>query len=245
MTLIIRATGTDVDFSQNALGGNLTSIRTGLVGEYLFGGTLSDSLINWANPDLPLLAVGSPTIGATSAACSPGNGFNTQLKEAGDITVVAVGYSTYAGFATAISNYNGTNAGSSFGLFTNAQTGKIHVQAHLSDNTTTVQNQLDMATPQGEYRTMAGRIGSGTNFLHNNTQYKNGVKTSNNLTTSGTRGTNNTHNIGIGSYVSGSGFPGTITLAAALIYNRVLTDTELDNLYAQVRASLASRSVTT
>lgn len=245
MTLVIRAKGADVDFSQNSLGGSLTSIRTGLVGEYLFGGTLSESLINWANLDLPLLAVGSPTISATSAACSPGNGFNTQLKEAGDLTVAAVGYSTYAGFATAISNFNGTNNGSSFGLFTNASTGKIHVQAHLSDNATTIQNQLNMATPQGDYRLMAGRIGSGANFLHNNAQYKSGVKTSNNLTTSGTRGTNNTHNIGIGSSVSGVGFPGTITLAAALIYNRVLTDTELDTLYAQVRASLASRGVAT
>lgn len=245
MTLIIRATGTDVDFSQNSLGGVLTSIRTGLVGEYLFGGTLSQSLINWANLGLPLLAVGSPTISAASAACGPGNGFNTQLKEAGDLTVVAVGYSTYAGFASAISNFNGTNSGSSFGLFTNASTGKIYVQAHLSDNATTVQNQLNMATPQGEYRLMAGRIGSGTGFLHANAQYKSGVKTSNNLTTSGTRGANNTHDIGIGSYVSGSSFPGTITLATALIYNRVLTDTELDTLYAEVRASLGSRGVTT
>lgn len=245
MTLIIRATGSDVDFSSNALGGVLTSIRTGLVGEYAFGGTLTESRTNWANPDLPLLAVGSPTVGVSSVACSPGNGFDTQLKETGDLTVIAVGYSTYAGFATAISNFNGTNAGQSFGLFLNAQTGKVHVQAHLSDNVTTIQNQLDMATPNGEHRMVAGRIGSGTGFAHYNDQYKNGTHTSNKLMTSGTRGTNASHNIGIGSYVSGSGFPGTVTLAAALIYNRLLSDGELDTVYSQVRAAMSYRGVTT
>lgn len=66
-------------------------VKTGLVGLYVFGGDLTMSLINRANPDLPALAVGDPTIESVGAVLNGGNCIDTQLfSSAAGQTVIVI-----------------------------------------------------------------------------------------------------------------------------------------------------------
>lgn len=61
------------------------------VGAYTFGGSsVEGSCRNFANPDLPLLPIGSPTINAVGASLDYLNGFDTQLPETAAFTLLAI-----------------------------------------------------------------------------------------------------------------------------------------------------------
>lgn len=67
--------------------------RSGLVGEYLFGGDFAKSSRNLANADLPLLQVGSPVYGENFARVQSGSagfGFNTQITPLIDCTIIDI-----------------------------------------------------------------------------------------------------------------------------------------------------------
>lgn len=236
MALIITASGSDVNFSSNALGGILTSVRTNLIGEYLFGAALSTSEINYANNSNPLTVVGSGPAISSNYATFNANGFNTQLYADGELTVISIYKKGTADFGAALSNFNGSNANTSFGLFPNGLTNITYVQAPLG--TSNSQATLVFQPPVSDWRMLAGRLGVGSNFAHYVDDFHNGVLTSNHSTNSGTRALNTTDPIRMG-----VNFSGTFNCAAALIYNRVLTDAELLTVYNEVRGLMASRSI--
>lgn len=238
MTLIIRASGTGVDFSQNALGGVLTSLRSGLIGEYLFGGNLTESRKNWANAAQPLTDIGSPTIGSNYADLGA-TGFSTGLFESENITMIAIGYGTASNFASFVTNFNGSNGGQSSGIFVHASTDLLYCQAHSTDGTN--QNiTLALAQPDADYRFVAGRISSGTNYAQKLDQFKAGAHTFNHQTIAKTRVGNTVHPLKIS-----AGFTEPVRMAGALIYNRVLSDAELLQVYNEVRGAMSLRNIAT
>lgn len=88
-------------------------VKTGLVGLYVLGGSSALSLVNHANPALPLAAVGLPTINALGAVCNYQNCFDTGIPgtSLNDLTVISVAKpvvtSSAASQAMIASNYNG------------------------------------------------------------------------------------------------------------------------------------------
>lgn len=237
MTLIIRAVGDGVDFSSNAIGGVLTSLRAGLIGEYIFGGSLSASLKNWANADLPMTAIGSPTIGSNYADLGTA-GFATGLFESAGITMIGIGYGTEADFTSMVTNFTGSNAATSSGIFLHPGDDLLYLQAHSTDNTN--QNiTLALAQPDSAYRFQAGRISAGTNYAQELDQYIGGVHTFNHQVIAKTRVGNSTDQLKIS-----TGFTAAVRMAGALIYNRALSDAELLRVYEEVSSTLAIRGVT-
>lgn len=59
-----------------------------LLGLYMFSKSESASLINYANPNLPLLKIGSPEFTPSGAVVSRGNGFDTQIVPTTDMTIL-------------------------------------------------------------------------------------------------------------------------------------------------------------
>lgn len=238
MTLIIRAVGDGVDFSSNALNDTLTTVRLGLIGEYVFGSSLVESRNNWANLAAPLTDIGTPVIGSNYADLGV-SGFDTGLYESENITMIGIGYGTISGFASLVTNFNGSNASTSSGIFIHAGTNLSYCQAHSADNTNQT-NTLALAQPEDEYRMVVGRISSGTNYAQKLDQFKAGSHTLNHQVIAKTRVGNSVNPLKIS-----TGFTSAIRMAGALIYNRVLSDAELLQVYNEVRARMAIRGVIT
>lgn len=68
----------------------------GLVGLYLIGGNVSTSLRNFADSSKPLIAVGSPTVGAFGATLSSANYFDTGITTGVDRTWTVIAKPTLA-----------------------------------------------------------------------------------------------------------------------------------------------------
>lgn len=66
------------------------SYTDGLVGLYVLGTSDAMSCRNFANPNLPLLVVGSPDYSGEGAVVGPNGYFDTQLPSTPDMTLVAV-----------------------------------------------------------------------------------------------------------------------------------------------------------
>lgn len=85
-------------------------VDTDLVGLYVLGGNESQSLVNRADAELPLIKVGSPVINSLGAETNWNNCFDTQLMGGTAVTMIAIARlikpASNDGRYLMISNYN-------------------------------------------------------------------------------------------------------------------------------------------
>jgi len=157
---------------------------TGLIGAYCFGGSsLIGALRNFANPDLPLLAVGSPTINAVGATLNGVNGFNTQIVEPAAFTALGIvknGGATFSFMRTAWGANDGGGALSPQGmrLTMGYSAGHSDPQIDVSSSATTIGNKASSGVgnlnPTGDWVQIIGRADATdcqVSDQHNNTRF--------------------------------------------------------------------------
>lgn len=211
-------------------------ITSGKVGEYALGGSLNKSSVNKAGGS-NLLSVGSPTINQYSALLSQGNHFNTQLTPTLDSTIIVVAKRPAAG-AIFVGNMdtqesatlNGDNlqytfpGGNSTHLTgsSNGTLGAVGVAINLAAIDTT------------NFRMFAYRVLRSTADQQTVSAYL----TANTLTNGGPNPTGKQSAPAFASFRIGNGsknnssYAGSTEIAYVAVYNRILTDAELNSNYA-------------
>jgi hypothetical protein len=234
------------DAGVNAIGHcqKLTSVhRDTMIGEYIFGGNLNASRLNGANPGRPLLVVGAPTFASNYANLAYNNWFDTCNFEALNSTWIVCADCANPDFF--IGNYDGTNGATNAGIYTS---GGILVNTHATDNTVQQTTPVSIATPASDFRLLVMRTQGALNYISALSQYKSGALVSSNLKTNTgkTRALDLSRSIAIGSARGDSAsFTGPVKIAAALMWNMTVDDTDLPVAITEITAALALRGIVT
>lgn len=208
-----------------------TDVRSSLVGEYVFGSNQAGSTPNTANYSLPLVLAAANTeavvYGSNFATVKHTAGFNTNLalELNGNYTVVQVTKNSL-GVLGAKQNYFGTlNYAGTLCLY-NSQSG---VQSSVAD--------LAVKSDNAFYFLAAKMPHLGKGKLY---RYEAGTLVTNEgEVDGGNRDTAQTWRIG--SDVTGSaGIFSPVDIAYAAIYNRLLSDAEIAEVYQDVKNYLSS-----
>lgn len=213
--------------------------RTGLIAEYLFGTDFSTSSRNLANYAVPLLQVGTPTYGSNYARVRSGTGgfgFNTQITPLADCTIIDIrgassNYmaSTYMLCAGEVGMYHrsgntifkgGTYADLSHGAINNAY------------------------NPASDFTFTAGVTSDGSGFAKH---YKGDVTTG--VLSVGTAANARTGTSTGIAYLGTANCSSTVnnidhSHAYLAIFNRVLTQAEVDAVYQTLKPFMARRGIT-
>lgn len=246
----IAITAAGVDASENAIGFILPIDMTGL--EYLnyFGGDATRTARNLADGGDPGIVVGSPTYDASDTLFTPGTNYvQTTVTETADKTIIAVVNPQADANGTICGNYRGNRVGDAGVLvFSNAMyyqsttggDGKVtplwqdggwnETPGSASSSVAiSIGNSMDV----GSWYCLAGRTASNVRKIFNKTTSQ-----------SATSGTTTTVDIASSTYQVGSmpnsaGFTSPPKIAFLCIFNRALTDSEIDTMYTTVKAYLA------
>jgi hypothetical protein len=233
------------DFSDNAVGRMLplTSNRTNLIGEYVFGGSLTRSRWNGADPSKHLTVLGTPTYGSGFVTLAAANWFDTVITESQEFTalVIADAVATSAAYVT---NFDGTNGGNYMSLY--RTTGSFNLAVSATDST--AQNIASAATITGSdsgFRGLAMRTTGSVDYTSKLDQFESGVRAGGTSTThtGKTRDVHVSPSFALGSSRGNAGMTGPINMAAALIWNVALSDAALLAAYQEARAVLAGRGI--
>lgn len=236
---------TGANFLSSGLGRSLylTSDRTNLVGEFIFGRDAATSLFNSApNNSVNAEAVGTLTYGDHNIDAAGANFVRTGLLGATNFTVMAVvapGNSSSEQIYMASTSGSGPN-----GFYLANFSGKPVLS--LQNSAGTAQQAVadnSAASPLTEYRAVAGRVGGTSSYTLEVDEFKGGVRVqSKAATASGTR-TVDTQTICVGSLNGSSIWNSTKTTAAALIWHRLLTDAEMLAAYVECRDVLGRMGI--
>jgi hypothetical protein len=247
MPLNLMVTGADYSASNIGRVIKLTTNRTGLVGEYLFGRNRATSLVNGVDGGtIPSVPVADPTYGdhVASMDASANKYINSGLSDADKITIAVVcafpasAYvnRTLAGFGVgkSLNIYSGPS--SSFGLATQA-TDATQPACGLPAAPT---------APLTDPRMIVSRVDGPTNFSLNIDEYKNGGRTQGSglVTTVKNRLAEATTKLSFGSLPSTGSFALGFDEVAALVWHRYLSDAEVLAMYLEVRTVLATMGKT-
>lgn len=231
------------------------SITNGLLGLYSFEDTITDSLRNYANADLPMTAVGTPTFTAGGVVCSIDNCFDTHIAQQTAFTFFAVakpikpatndvGAFLISDFYTPTTGYGGDALGFRAGsivtgvpvLATFGQNVAANfLAAEVSVNSLDINNAA-FFVGRGSVADglIAGYGSNGTLIMGNNAALATRSTTGGTLLIGG-------HRRATGTLFKGNTGP----IYASAIYNRVLTSDEINTVYAELREYAANRDLTT
>jgi len=197
----------------------------GLIGEYVFGNNNTQSIKNLANPALSATVVGVPTYGPYHAriqSITASHGFNLGYSyTTPEVTIIHV--------AQVVTN----NANWSMSI-TPPITGFFNLPASvmLSNANTGSVNQASFLNPtHGNYSVVIGTCP--LSAKHRAYTWTDGVRSMNEAAANGgaSRGGGN---IVIGTTTSGAG-SGITNMAYTAIFNRTLTDSEIDQVYLSLK----------
>lgn len=210
--------------------------RSGLVAEYIFGTDFATSSRNLANADVPLLEVGTPTYGANFARVQSGSGgfgFNTQITPLADCTIIDIRGPISNGAA---STYM-ISAGS-MGMYVRAGNHIFKGGTYASLDAGAVNNN-----GANTWNFTAGTSNDGAGFAkHFRGNAATGILTAATATVART-GTS-TGVAYIGTSNSSSSTAGVQHSHAYLaIFNRILTEAEVDAAYQTLRPFMARRGI--
>lgn len=231
------------------------SITAGLLGLYSFENTLTDSLRNYANADLPMTLVGTPTFNAGGVVCSIDNCFDTHIAQQTAFTFVAVakpikpstndvGAFLVSDFYSPTTGYGGDGIGFRAGSIITG----VPVLATFGQNSATNYAASEVSVSTLDVNNAAFFVGKGSvatgliSGIGSNGTLTMGANTA--LSARGTTG--GTLLIGGHRRQTGTLFKGsTGPIYASAIYNRVLTSDEINMVYSELRQYAANRDLTT
>lgn len=234
----------DQDFSTISVGrfDGLTEYRTGLIGEYAFGRNKATSIPNGANPDLPLVPYGTPTFADRSFTSSVQSWFDTQITPGDDFTAAVV-CQKGSGFQQVIGSYNGNASLASFSLFINADA-FAQFSAVGSDQNT---DFMGLTGDADAFRMVTVRCSGVVNPVIETDEFRAGARTANYTETfTGFTRRPLAQSFAIGSHRGNEAFDGagaqSNSFASAFIWNTVLSDADLLDMYLGEQARLAALS---
>lgn len=239
MGIAIEATG--ADFSAIQVANPRFPDANGLVGEWLFGGSLAESSSNLADPTAAALTeIGSPSYGTGYATISKTTGFQTDFVGLDDMTAFVVALRdnlTQTIIPLAAPNEALASINSGFYYRRDTVDGSYVYKVRAMN---------DIGLADLEYP-----ADSATNYILYATQMPYGLKGSVSAWTGGVRttvestvfgSTRTTQPWQMGGFNFGSGANGRIAHAA--IFNRVLSVDEMDDAYTSIKSALALRGIT-
>jgi hypothetical protein len=236
---------TGANFISNGLGRAvyLTSDRTNLVGEFIFGRDAATSTYNSAtSSSAPASAVGTLTYSDHYANPAGANFFSTSITGATNLTmlsIVAPGVSAETEIYFSSTDGAGTN-----GFYLGNQGGDAFISVI---NSAGAQQKATLgavlAAPLSEFRAIAGRIGGTTSFTLEVDEFKGGARLqAASATATGSRVVDS-QTICIGSLNGSAVFNSAKDTSAVLIWHRLLTDAELLAAYLECRNVLSRMGI--
>lgn len=245
MTLRITVPG--AGFHANHVGRiQLTTYRTGLIGEYILGGSAAASIYNGANPDRPLVVKGEPTYGVGYCGLSQTSWFDTLLLDSQELTAL-VFCTAQSSTSMLFGNFTGGNIVDTVALYKNFT--DFVVQSCATDATLQqiVSSVNNLTGADESFRGLAIRTTGGVSYTSKIDQFKAGVRAGGTATThtGKTREVQSTPAFAIGSSRGHQSLSGAVNVAATLVWNQSLSDADLLAAYLEARAVLAARGITT
>ncbi|MEF2551980.1 hypothetical protein VQ042_11515 [Aurantimonas sp. A2-1-M11] len=220
---------------------NLTTDRAGLVGEFAFGRDLATSRVNAATlASTDAQAIGSPAYGDHKITnINYQNTLDLMVGDAENITVAAV--FAYGGSASRI--YMATGPGGVLGQLALFQLSDTVQRLQVATSAGSVSGlSIDLtgapAAPTSEFRMVSGRVGGLVNPSLAIDEFKGGVRVKGNTATGTATRVVDTRKVALGT-LRNSSLANPSDFAAALVWHRVLTDSELLSAYGEVRTALA------
>lgn len=226
------------------------SITNGLLGLYSIRNTIEESLVNYANEDLPMTIIGSPTIVDDGAVCNYQNCFDTGITAQSAYTYISLAKPTLSTDAAQncmlISNYfqptSGANGGDSIG-FANNGTANPRFRNYAQNSSSSVVFADAGVAPFNE---------SNVAFFAGLTSLSDGVRLAfardgslsiGNPTSISARNTTGAGTILIGGHRGPSSFFPAFGngIYAAAIYDRALTNSELTQCYQDLQFYASKR----
>ena len=243
-----------VDYSANAIGFVPPIDATGLVYLNYFGGDATRTARNLASGGTAGVVVGDPTENTNDTTFTPATNYvQTAVSEVADKTIIAVVKPLTAANSAIVGNYLGERVGDSgvtvlgnvlYFQYTGGdnlvtpnwqEAGWSGVAGSASNSIPTV---ITNNCAVGTYYCLVGRTASNVRKILNKTT---GASTQNaNTTTVDLANTN----YQIGSMPTAIGFTAANTIAFVAIFQRALTDTEVDTFYNYLKTYLATKSIT-
>ncbi|MDO6457429.1 hypothetical protein Q4560_14020 [Celeribacter halophilus] len=222
-------------------------MRDGLIGEFIFGGSEKGSTYNGAPNTYDFATkVGEPTLGAGYGVFEGETGYYTSnITDPGEITIVAVAappddfvpasrFGIVGNFPAAVSAKNtsmycGTGTTIAFQAGQDLTIGNIELDRSLFT----------------DWTTFIGRAGVGQDFQCDFEMRKGGVSLDSAAmdTTGSTRIYDTSSPFLLGALSDYAGFLGEIKLACVLIWSRVLSDVEVNEVVSDLQEFAASRGI--
>lgn len=240
MALLIKAVGKT--FTKYLGIAGAYPVRRGLVGAYYLGSSETDMLVNHAGGS-PLTVVGTPTVNPRNALVGKANGYDTGLPETSAFTWIAVAKKELPGtIVPTISNFNDIGTDTDIGC-TLSQSNSHTVGSYVCQGgaSTSIRTITTAEVPLGTEFLFGVRC-SGT--TQKPFKSYNGVITHDVGTATG-RGIDTEQTIAIGHHHFTAGYVGTQEVYAAIIHNVELTDQEVIEAVAFLRARYAELGVPT
>lgn len=233
------------NFTSTGLGRalRLTTDRTNLVAEFIFGRDAATSTFNSAYAGAPnATPFGTITYSDHYVNVAGANYLKTPLLGAANITMMSVvAPGSDAGTEIYISSTDGAGTN---GFYLGNQTGAAKVSVVNSAGTPQqAQIPAELTPPLTGFRAVAGRIGGTTTFTLEVDEFKGGALLQNaSLAATGSRVVD-TQTIDIGSIGGSTVFNSPKDTAAVLIWHRLLSDAELLVAYLECRTVLGRMGI--
>lgn len=244
-----------VDYSANAIGFVPPIDATGLVYLNYFGGNATRTARNLASGGTAGVVVGDPTENTNDTTFTPGTNYvQTAVSETADKTIIAAVKPLTDANSAIVGNYKGNRVGDSgvlgFGnaLYFLPTTGGDNLvspnwqDAGWSEVSGSASNSISTSITNncavGTYYCLVGRTASNVRKIFNKTTGASAQ--SGNTTTVDLAVTN----YQIGSMPTPTGFTAANTIAFVAIFQRALTDTEINTFYDYLKTYLSTKSIT-
>jgi hypothetical protein len=236
---------TGADFTSSGLGRSLylTTDRTNLVGEYIFGRNEATTIFNSATPGSPTASViGTLTYGDHFVDAAGANYIATNLQNNANLTfMVIVAHGAAATTELYLSSTNGAQAN---GFYLGNQSGQASfflANSSGGGNAVTLPNIV--SSPLTDFRALCGRASGTTTYTLEIDEFKNGSLVQNaSMTATGSRVVG-TQVINIGTLDGSTIWNSPKNTAAALIWHRLLSDAELLAAYLECRTVLGRMGI--
>lgn len=233
------------DFSAGNLGRviQLTTLRDQLKGEFIFGRNAKTTTLNSAYAGAPpAFVVGAPVYADHRINnVDFQNYLDTTILDNVDITVaVVVAPGATASFDTYMST--GPAAGKQLALYCAANITFQAVNA-ASSPTGLLAQVSTPTTPLTDFRMIAGRMSGAVNPTIKLDEYKNGIHTQSAAVTGSATRVVDTRSLAVGS-LKAAGFAGVMDFSAALIWHKMLSDSEMLQAYLETQAVLREMGIT-
>lgn len=241
---VLRITIPGARFAENAIDRSikLTTNRTGLVGEFIFGSYAAACNYNGADRTKPLRVIGEPTFSQGRVALGQNNWLDTQsMFDTQELTFL-VFPARSASAAMPFGTFSGSNSGDTVSIYGNTGTMDMLV------STTGEPSTVSLSTPSidvGSFYGIAGRTTGSANFTIKLDAFKGGARLGgvSAVQTGKTRKVTTTMPFAFGSSRGNASFPGPVVEAGGLVWNRALSDAELLAAYIEARTLFTARGI--